>query len=135
MGKKSVTPETPAQTLAREYAELIAVKKDLESQIEAKKAAVLAAFADDPTADFICLTVVENSPKPKFNFGTLTASAQKRLLEQIKTELPEFVIEKSDLDIERIWTARETNPAVKNCLAAHGVSITQEAGYTVRINK
>lgn len=128
----TLTPAEEARTKAAQYAELIAQKKELEAKMEALKEELIAYSQTNADYDLGVLTVIPGVGKPKFDFGTLTKKGQEQLLARLKNDLPDFVISKSDLDVEALYHAKDSNPAVSNALKANGISIKPTESWTIR---
>lgn len=132
--------KTAVVLIARERAILEAKKMlDLENQIAALQAtanelkeSLKNYVTETGDTDLEVYTVTESEAKPKLNFGSLTSNAQKRVVEILMAELPEFVKSKTELDTERMYYAMNSNAGVRNTLQVHGLQFDLVKSLTFR---
>lgn len=132
MAKKNATsPEqlTPAQ-LARQKAayvvELELTAKSYKDQAEQMKAELTEYVVETGDTDLGALIAEKRNAKPAIDFGDMTPKQKAFALEQLQKELPEFVAEKRELDVEKMWFSLGTTPAVVNALKVRGLQIVQK---------
>lgn len=130
-----LTPEELAKAKANRYLELSAQKKSVESELEALKDELCKYAATNPEFDFGVITVEKRVGKPKFDFGSMSKGAQTNILNRLKLDLPDFVIDKSEIDLERLAVALPNNSAVRNALMVHGIKIVEPDSYAIKVVK
>lgn len=111
---------------------LEAEKADMERQIELLKAELTAYVKESGNTDLGVYNVTVSEAKPKINFGAATDNAKKRIIEQLMSELPEYVKEKREPDFEKMYYALSTQPAVANALKVRSLEFDLVTGYTFR---
>ena len=130
-----------ATVLSRRDLAILDAKKmlDLDNQIAALteqantlKEQLKVYVTETGDKDLEVYTATESEAKPKLNFGTLTANAQKRVTEVLMSELPEFVKSKTELDTERLYYSMSSNSAVRNTLQVHGLQFDLVKSITFR---
>jgi hypothetical protein len=107
----------------------IAAKTEEAAQIKEELKAYVKETGDK---DLGVYTVTESEAKPKLNFGELTPNGQKRVVEILTSELPEFVKSTSTLDTEKMYYAMSSTPLVANTLKAHGLTFDLVSNLTFR---
>lgn len=117
-----LSPEEFARIQAKEMLELELKKNELEKRIEALKSELKDFVSETGITDLGSYVVSKSEAKPKLNFGELTPNAQKRVVEVLMKELPDFIRSKNELDIERMYYAQSSTPAVSNALKVHGLN-------------
>lgn len=128
MAKKQaqLSPEEQARFDAAEIVRLEGLKKDIDEQIEILKSKLKLVFNQTGQADFGVLVIERRNGKPKINFGAMTPKQKGFALEQLMSELPEFVEQERSLNVEKMYYALGTSPAVVNALKVRGLEIVQE---------
>ena len=126
------TPAEHARQLAEQYAQLLEQAKTIAEKLEALKAEIVAYANEHEDFDLGAVQVINGKGKPKIDFGTMTKKAQDQLLARLKNDLPDFVINKSELDVESLFFAQGTNAAVQNALKANGIKILETETCQVR---
>lgn len=130
--KATLTPREAALEKAKTLLEIETKIAALSEQAQEIKASLKEYCAETQDFDLEVYTVTESEAKPKLNFGSMTANAQKRVTEILMAELPEFVKSKSELDSERLYYSQSSNPAVKNALHVHGIHFDLVTTMTFR---
>lgn len=132
MAKKNATaPQelTPAQA-AREKAarivELEALAKSYKDQVDALKTELTEYVVETGDTDLGVLIAEKRNAKPAIDFGDMTPKQKGYALEQLQAELPEFVVAKRELDVEKMFFALGTTPTVVNALKVRGLQIVQK---------
>lgn len=132
---QNVTPPSPRELALANAKKLL----DLDSAIAEKteeasiiKEALKAYVKETGDKDLGVYTVTESEAKPKLNFGELTPNGQKRILEILVSELPDFVKSTTALDTEKMYYAMSTTPLVANTLKAHGLNFELVSSLTFR---
>lgn len=132
MAKKNATaPQelTPAQA-AREKAarivELEALAKSYKDQADALKTELTEYVVETGDTDLGALIAEKRNAKPAIDFGDMTPKQKGYALEQLQAELPEFVVSKRELDVEKMFFALGTTPTVVNALKVRGLQIVQK---------
>lgn len=132
MAKKNATApveRTPAQ-IARDKAAWVVAKevelKSLKDTIDALKAELTEYVVETGDTDLGALIAEKRNAKPAIDFGDMTPKQKAFALEQLQKELPEFVVEKKELDIEKMWFSLGTTPAVVNALKVRNLQIVQK---------
>lgn len=130
-----LSPEEALKAKAANYITLYNEKKAIESELETLKEELCLAAKNDPDFNFELVTISKSTGKPKFDFGSLTKKAQEHVIAKLKEDLPDFVVSKSDLDVERLFFAMSTNAAIQNALKVHGIKIVDSESYSIKIVK
>ncbi len=128
MGKKSaqLSPEDQRRADAAEIIRLEGLKKELEERIDDLKEGLRAHYKTTGESDFGVLIIERRNSKPKLNFGALTPKQKGFALDQLMTELPDFVDQERTLNVEKMYYALSTTPAIVNALKVRGLEIVQE---------
>lgn len=131
MAKKNATPPelTPAQdarNLANRIVELEAAAKTAKEQADELKAQLIEYVVETGDTDLGALIAEKRNAKPAIDFGDMTPKQKAFALEQLQKELPEFVVEKRELDVEKMWFSLGTTPAVVNALKVRNLQIVQK---------
>lgn len=126
------TPAESARQSAEQYVELLEQQKVTAEKLEALKAEIVDYANKNKDYDLGVLQVINGKGKPKIDFGAMTKKAQEQLLARLKNDLPDFVINKSELDVESLFFAQGSNTAVANALKANGISISETDTCQVR---
>ena len=129
------TPEEVAKQNAARYAELNAKKKEIETELESLKEQLCEYAEQNPGFEFGPILIEKRVGKPKFDFGNLSKGAQTNVLARLKLDLPDFVIDKSEIDLERLAAALPNNSAARNALQVHGIKIVDSESYSIKIVK
>lgn len=134
MAKKQVqlSPAEQARADAEEIFLLEGEKKQLEDRINELKAGLKAYFENTGETNFGVLAIERRNGKPKINFGNMTPKQKGFALEQLMHELPDFVEEERSLNVEKMYYALGTTPAVVNALKVRGLEIVQEETYAFK---
>lgn len=133
--KSDSTPLSPgenARKIAQEYYDLLLKKAEIETKLEQLKDEITKYAKENNDYDLDVVTVITGKGKPKFDFGTMTKKAQDQVLARLKNDLPDFVVNKSELDVESLFFAMGTNAAVQNALKANGLTILETETCQVR---
>ncbi len=117
------TPSEAARALAAKYVALLAQKALIEEQLEEIKSQLIDHAKNNDDYELDAVNVIKVAAKPKLDFGTMTKKAQDQLIARLKSDLPEFVLRKEELDVEALYLAQGTNAHVQNALKANGVTI------------
>lgn len=127
-----LSPLETARVKAQMMLDLDNKKAELEAQINAIKEELKAFVKESGERDLGVYTVTESEAKPVLNFGSLTANAKSRVLEQLSQELPDYLKSKTELDIERLYYAMPSTPAVVNALKVRNLEFDLVATLAFR---
>ncbi len=127
-----LSPLELARVKAQAMLELDNKKAELEAQINALKEELKGFVKESGERDLGAYTVTESEAKPVLNFGALTANAKSRVLEQLAQELPDYLKTKTELDIERLYYAMPSTPAVVNALKVRNLEFELTTTLTFR---
>lgn len=131
-----MTPEEKMEVLATRYADLQATKKELDTEIEDTKNELVKYAQENGKKEFQSLTIIESEAKPKLDFGNLNGKAKDRAVQSLLNDLPEYSIQKVEIDTERLAAALPNNASVRNTLVAHSATIISGIKtYTLRLKK
>ena len=133
--KKAAAPATPREVAlakARRLLELDGIKSAAEKEAEQLKSDLLDYFKDTGENDFEVYTVSQSEAKPKLDMDALTDNMKKRVTAQLMSELPDFKKIKEDLDIEALYYAMPSNPAVANALKVRNLEFKLVSTYSFK---
>lgn len=132
MAKKiAPMPElTPAQS-ARAKAERIVIideqVKALKAESDGLKEELTAYVTETGETDLGALLAETRLAKPSIDFGSAMTPKQKQfVVETLLNQLPAFTKTVSELDLERLFFAINTDATVQNALKVQGVKLVQK---------